>query len=464
MHVELISPPYEDLFGLVKKASPLDPPLGLAYIAALLEKNGIKVGIIDCEAEKLSIKQTVEEIKARSPDIIGFTTTTPTMPEIYEISELVRKTNEEIVLVAGGPHATAEPTRTLTESEINVVVRMEGEETIIELVKTIEENGNLKEVGGISYKKRNRVYHNPDREPVKDLDLIPFPARHLLNIRNYIPAAYTGTKDSIYTSIMATRGCYYKCIFCGQSSIFKGVRFRSAKNVVDEIEEVIDEYGVDTLEFMDATFVANPKFVMEVCNEILNRKIYVRWAATGRVNIIGEKLLKKMREAGCIHIYYGIESGNQRILDFMKKNITLEQARKSVRETKKAGISTTASFILGLPTETRETIEESINFAIKLDPTYASFSIATPYPGTRFYEIAKREGFNISDWSEYKLARYGNPIYHPKDVSIEELKRTYSNAFRRFYFRPSYLLERLLEIKSPSELKHNLTLMKELIL
>lgn len=463
MRVELISPRYEEIYGIVKEAVGIDPPLGISYIASYLENHSINVGITDAQAENLSVKQTVTKIKKSSPDVVGINTATATMPDVYRLAEAIKELDNEVLVIVGGPHATALPTKTLEESKIDIAVRREGEETMLELVKTMENGGSLSKVAGISYKEKDKVAHTQDRRAIENLDSLPFPARHLLPMDKYSPAGYFAPKESRYTTMIATRGCQYKCIFCGQSTTFKGVRRRTPSNVLDEIEEVVQKYGVEYLEFMDSTFVSFPKLVKKICEGIIERNIDIKWSATGRVNLMTKDLLQAMKRAGCKRIYFGVESGNQHILELMRKRTTLDQIRKSIRLTRDAGISSIASFILGMPTETKETIEKTIQFAIDLEPDFATFSLATPFPGTEFYDIATDEGYDLTDWAKYKLARYGEPIYHPEGVSLDELKEMYSNVYKRFYFRPRHVFKKICGIRSLTELRHNIRITKSLL-
>ena len=241
---------------------------------------------------------------------------------------------------------------------------------------------------------------------------------------------------------MSSRGCPFQCIFCSSSRFFgKKYRTRTTKNVVDEMEYLVSEYKPRSIEFSDDEFTLNRKRVEEICDEIKSRGLDIGWACSSRVDTISRSLLKKMKRAGCFLIYYGIESGSQRILNFIKKGIRIDQIVKAVRWTKEAGIKALGSFIIGFPDETREEIEETIKFSKKLNLDYAQFSIATPYPGTELYQIAKRNGLLLTnDWSEYTAAR---PVMKMRKLSSEELLKIYREAYMKFYLSLKILLRNL---------------------
>ena len=217
---------------------------------------------------------------------------------------------------------------------------------------------------------------------------------------------------------------------------------------------MIKKYGTKVFFFEDSTFVFCTDLVKEMCEELIRRKLKIKWGATARVNLTNESLIRLMKKAGCRSLFYGVESGNQEILNKAKKGTTIRQIRKAIKVTKKVGIPIQASFIIGLPGETRKTILETIKFAIELDPDYVSFSLATPYPGTEFYNTALEEGYNFDDWDLFANARYGDPIYIPEGMTKKELKKLYALAYRRFYIRPKYIIKSLLNVRSLKEIMY----------
>jgi len=462
----LVVPPYEENYGFVKEVKMCEAPLGLAYMASYAEKQGYKVKLQDFDALSLEVKDIIPQIIQFSPNVVGITCTTALMGKIIRIIELIKQVDKNIIVVVGGPHVCALPKETLKISKADIAVVGEGEETIIDILKYVNKKIKLEDIKGIVYKNKGKIIFNKPRELIEDLDKIPFPARHLLRIDKYKAPFHLSASEEKFCNLIATRGCPYHCIFCGQSIVFKNkVRKRSVKNVVDEIEFLIKKYDVKTFFFEDSTFVVYTDFVEGVCKEIINRNLKIKWGCNGRVNLANKKLLQLMRKAGCMSVFYGVESGNQDILDRIKKATNLNQIKTSIMMTKKAGISVNASFILGLPGETKKTIEDTIRFAIALNPDFVSFSLATPYPGTEFYHIALKEGYNLDDWSVFENARYGEALYVPKGMTKKELKKLYSRAYKRFYLRPKYVLKTLSRIRSFSELtsyaKIGLSLLKK---
>lgn len=451
----LINAPTKGIYGMVQKASSPQPPLGLAYIAAYAEKSGYTVAVMDCDAEGIGIDGFKACLNKWQPNAIGFSTTTPTITTVIEMAQIAKNWDKNVVIIAGGAHATAMPLDTLERSNIDIIVRGEGEETIIRILRSFKGACKLDDIAGISYKHGSRIISNPDADLIKDIDKLPFPARHLLPARKYSASYYLGSYGETYANIIATRGCPYQCTFCGQDIIFKHkVRIRSAESIIKEIQMVKDEYGIKLFSFEDSTFVAEPDLVRDICRQIVELKMGIRWGAMGRANLADESLYREMKKAGCILLCYGAESGNQEILDRSRKKVTLKEIKDAVSLAKRIGIPVNTSFILGLPGETKESMRQTIRFALELDADYSSFSLATPYPGTEFYTIAQEEGTDLSDWSRFRLARYQEPLYVPKDVTAEDLKAQYKLAYKKFYLRPSYIIRSLAKIKSVSDLKH----------
>lgn len=453
----LVNAPTKGIYGALEKLSAPRPPLGLAYVAAYAKANGYAVRVLDCDAEQVTMDGFKALLNRLQPKAAGFSTTTPVITTVIEMTDAVKEWNNSVVVIAGGSHATALPAETLKKSRIDIVVRGEGEETTVDILKSLDGETGLKEIKGISYRENGAIISNPDRELIPDIDALPPAARDLLPAEKYKATYYLGSYGEKFANIIATRGCPYKCIFCGQEIIFKHkVRTRSPKSVVDELEKVYDDFGIKLFCFEDSTFTADTGLVRKICEEISLRRLNIKWGAMGRANLANESLYRLMHSAGCVFLWYGIESGSQPILDSISKNITLDQVRQAVGIAKKARIPVYTSFILGLPGETKETIKETIDFAVELDADYATFSLATPYPGTGFYDIAIKEGAELSDWSRFRFARYAEPLYVPKGLSAEELKFYHRLAYKKFYMRPRYMLKSLSKIKSAGDFVHKI--------
>lgn len=453
----LVSAPAENIYGMVQKASGFQPPLGLAYVAGYAQAKGYTVKILDCDAQKITVDGFRALLNQFKPKTVGFSSTTPVITTIMEMADIVKAWDNHVTIIAGGAHASALPEETLRMSRIDIVVRGEGEKATVDILEAFAGKISLEGISGISFREGNNIISTADRELIADIDELPFPARDLLPMHKYKASYYLGSYGEKFASIIATRGCPYQCIFCGQDIIFKHtVRIRSAKSIVEEIEETHKKFGINLFCFEDSTFTAVPELVEEICEEISSRHLDIRWGAMGRANLADENLYRIMKNAGCILLCYGLESGNQRILESIKKNITLQQARTAVKLAKKMGIPVNTSFVLGLPGETKDTIVETIDFAVELDADYASFSLATPYPGTEFYTVAMKEGVDLSDWSRFRLARYQEPLYIPQGFTAGELKSYYKLAYKKFYMRPGYIIKSLAKIKSVADLAHKI--------
>ncbi|MEM1659073.1 MAG: radical SAM protein [Candidatus Jordarchaeales archaeon] len=386
-------------------------PLGLTYIAAVIEKNGFEVEVLDLLVSMYSDDKVTRKVEEYKPEVVGVNSVTMNYPIASKILKLVKKVNEDIITVIGGPHVTFSDVRTLEESPwIDVVVRGEGEYTMLDIVK----GRDFKDIDGITYREDGEIVRNRDRKLIENLDELPFPARHLLPLSKYI-AYHSGC------SLITGRGCPHRCIFCvGSKMMGRRVRLRNPKLVVDEIEEVLG-YGFNEIVFEDDTFTLNHKHAFAICDEIISRGLKFKWCANARVDTVTRELLEKMKEAGCHFIMFGTESGNQDILDKCKKRITVEEIREAVKMTKELGIGVLSSFILGLPGETKETIAQTMKFAEELGPFYG-FHLLAPFPGTEVRERANELGIIIltDNWLKYDANR---AVAHTQAVSAEYLNK-----------------------------------------
>jgi len=353
--------------------------------------------------------------------------------------ETVKRACPNAVTIMGGPHVTFLPSETLMKcQQLDIVCVGEGERTIRELAQAVEGKASLSSVRGIVYRSGNRIAETLPQPLIDDLDSLPFPARHLLPMNRYTVLRKKATIGHVITS----RGCPFNCIFCASSLLFgRKFRARSPRNVIDEVEEVVSDYNPDTLEFTDDLFTLDHRRVEAICDEMKNRRLDVPWACSSRVDTISRELLLKMREAGCVFIYFGVESGSQRTLNQMRKGITISQIENAVRWAKEIGIEALASFIIGWPGETIDDVENTLEFAKRLDTDYAQFSFATPYPGTELYNLAKNQKLLLTDnWSEYTA---GRPVIYTGEYPVEDLPKLLLHAYKSFYLTPRMILRNL---------------------
>ncbi|MGB8312403.1 MAG: radical SAM protein [Halobacteriota archaeon] len=435
MEVLLVNPPeiqskYKEFLGLTA------PPLGLAYIAAVLEENSIKVKILDAPALNMDYYKYRKAVSKLNVDVLGVQTTTPTINQALQVAQITKEEQSDCVITLGGYHATFMPNQILRQNDfVDIIVRNEGEYTTLDVVNAIENDKPLKNIDGINYRDGNILIETPQRPPIENLDALPFPARHLLPMDQYM---IFGRKQQLATMI-CSRGCPMGCSFCASSAMHgRRARFRSPENAVDELEQIVDAFRVNMIGFMDDTFTLYPNWVNKFCELIAKRDVDVTWGCTARVDRMGKQLLNRMKEAGCRTLLLGVESGNQGILNNVQKGATIDQARQTFKLARDIGMHTIASMTVGLPGETKVTADETMNFTRRVNPDYAIFSLATPYPGTKFFDLAEKMGLiKVKDWTHFNLIM---PVLETTEFSLDELRAMQTKAFRDFYMRPGYVL------------------------
>ncbi|MBE6498277.1 MAG: radical SAM protein [Methanobrevibacter sp.] len=438
MKVTFLNPPQTN--SKYKFLGVVAPSLGIGYMAAVLEQHNIDVDVLDASALELTYEEIGEEILKRNPDIVSISALTPTIGVALDSADKIKQVKPDTIVVLGGYHPTFEYKSVLEEESVDVVVRGEGEYTLLELVRTIENNGDLFNVEGLAFHDENdgSLIVTPDRPIIENLDELPFPAFHLFPMEKYRILNITTNVATIIT----TRGCPMQCSFCSSAALHgHKLRRRSVENVVNEIEMRLMEQNIDTIAFMDDTFTLNKRFVKEFCSEIKKRDLKFWWGCTSRVDTLDRDLLQTMKDAGCITIFIGVESADQQMLEKMNKNITVSKTENAFKLAREVGIRSIASCVIGMPEDTIKSMKQTIKFVKKLNPNYALYSLATPYPGTRFYnETFKKNLINIKDWSKYTLI---NPVLKTVDCSSEELRKIQKKAFIGFYLRPNYLIRQV---------------------
>ena len=437
-HVTLVNPPSP-------RGSAVHLPLavlGLGYLAAVLEKNHYEVDVIDFPALKLSDEDFRSEISKRQPNIVGVTSSTLTYKCALRVAKIAKEACPNCLTILGGIHATFWDDKALEECpELDVVVRREGENTLLELVQRIEAGKSYYDVIGTTCRKGGKITRNPDRPPIENLDELPFPALHLWpmeRIRKY--------EDIFY--IMSSRGCAYWCEFCSTVRMHgRKYRARSPKNVVDELEHLHETYGATQFTFADDVFTLDRVRTEEICKEIKKRKLKITWSCGTRVDMITKELLITMKDAGCMAVWFGVESGTQQVLDEMRKGITPGQTMKIFGLLREVGLMPVPNVVLGFPGETKESVWRTIKFAEKISPDYiCCYDVATPFPGTPMYDLVKEKGWlKITDFDQYDIT---TPIFETPWLSMKELAEIRAKAFRHFYLRPTYILR--MYTKGPS--------------
>jgi anaerobic magnesium-protoporphyrin IX monomethyl ester cyclase len=441
MDILLVNPPPRQ----IQREDIIVPPLGLAYIASLLETSGHRVEIIDAFALQQTWEIFETGIKDRTPDIIGLSGMTPVIDNTIRAAGICRKYCR--YLVAGGPHVTVFVQKIFQQiPELDFAVYGEGEYTFLELANALEKGADLSGIKGLA----TREGVNQPRELSKTLDAMPFPAKHLLPTDCY---RYPFAKNGRVTTMFTSRGCPYHCKFCDKSVFGSIWRLRSAKNVVDEIEEIVNEYKIHYIVIYDDLFTVNKGRVIEICKDILQRDLNVKWKCEGRVDLVDEDALKWMKKAGCSMIAYGVESGNQKSLDYLNKKITIQQIEQAFEMTRRAGIKTMSYFILGIPVETFDEALHTIDFAKKIKTDFAQFSILSPFPGTELYDEAVSKGLYREISAQNPMDKdLKRPVIISENWSENQLKEIVKIAHRRFYLTPGYVARKLTEIRNFKQL------------
>lgn len=471
--VALVNPPidFNLALGKIKKiaSSTKMIPLGIAYVAASVKQAGYPVEIIDSYAEDLSINETIDRLIASKANVIGFSVVTPTVPIVLEIAKQIRERhkNKDLIMVGGGAHCNIMPDNILESKLIDIVVRREGEETFVDVLKTIQNKADLSLVKGISYCENNQFIHNPDREFVQDLETLPYPAYDLLKMHLYSAPPHWLVAEPAYQMI-TSRGCPFQCTFCGIKALGKSMRYRGVENVVDEIELLIKKYSAKEIMFVDTTFPLSRENGVEFCREILKRGLEkkIKWVTETRVDVINLELLLLMKQAGCRVIGLGLETGSPRTLKRIKKGTTLDQAREAVQNCKSAGIDVYASFIIGIPGEKIDDIKQTIEFIKTLPLDFPKVNLLVPYPGSEIYEEVVQKHPEIKkEWE--KFTSFGSmtknePIYVPDGISSEEITKLHKAAYKAIYLRPGFLFNHLKKMNSWINIKKYLQIIQPL--
>jgi len=445
LKIQFIIPPMslEQRYGKFKDMGTLYPPLGLASIAAIAELKGHNVKVTDCEALEYTIDDIKREVTEFQPDFVGMPTFATNIDICHTLAQMIKEINPEAKIMLGGAHTSLFVKHALEPNYVDFGIQSEAEIVFDDFLNAIDENTELSQVKGLAYKDKNgQVQINPKQSLFPDLNQFPLPARHLFPMKKYHSAANLRGKRTL--NIMTSRGCPYRCTYCSSPQIFgQSFRYLSTENVIKEMKELVDVYGSDSIQFYDETFTVNRKRVIELCDAIITEGLNkIKWSCFTRVNIVDEELLKKMKEAGCYLILFGVETAVPKLVDVVKKDITLEQSRKAFKMCRELGIQTWGLFILGLPGETEEDSWTTINFAIELDPDYVQFTAFMPWPGTAIYEIAKEKGVIINE-NLRDYTAWDKIVYKPTpDRDPEEVASTIKKAYRAYYLRPKFMVRK----------------------
>ncbi|MFN7976344.1 MAG: radical SAM protein [Acidobacteriota bacterium] len=426
-------------------AAPRMPPINIMMLAAVLRNNGFEVQIYDAENRPLEADDLARRAVDWGARYVGLSTVTPTIHKASEVARAVKALDPTVVTIAGGVHASAVPDETMAVMpEFDVMVRGEGEETLLELLSVMEGNAGadsttgLEKVDGISFRRGGEVIKNRRRAGIEDLDKIPYPAWDMLDgMPHYYRPAAVAYRQLPSTILITSRGCPAHCVFCGSRNVYgTTARCHSPEYVLGMIDTLQDRYGVKDFAIYDDTFLTYPERVHRICDALIASGKNITWSAYSRVDTIYPDLVLKMKAAGCWLINFGVESGSQRILDLIRKEVTLEQIHRALQTTRDAGIRCRGFFMVGHPGETEETMKETVGFLNRLPLDDFHVTFFTPLPGSPSWKMAPQYGQMETDWSKLTVMK---PTYFPHGLDEQILRKYQRYAYRSFYFSPKRL-------------------------
>ncbi len=451
MRLTLVLPPF-DLINAYSAGTGIKrgnlPPLGVGYLASAAVKAGHEVNFVDPAIKGLGVDGTAAEVLERRPDVVGISCTTKLAGPAYALAEAVKKAAPAVKVIMGGPHVTSFYGQVLREcAYLDVVVPGEGELVLPRLLTALEQGTSLADVQGIIYTDTEGVIRATEKAPpITNLDAMVFPLRSIYQQDAYIPLPNQYHRLPV-TTIITARGCSYgKCKFCYQGGEYApSYRRRSPENVLEEVKELVRDYGIRELIFWDDNFCINYPWIRRFCDLLDEARIRITWTVQGRVNSVSLEMLKRMAKSGCYSVYYGLESGSQFLLDSIQKGITLEQSRNAVRWARKAGMEIRGSVIFGLPFDTPELAQQTLRFVCELNVDWLIFYPYHIKVGTPLAAIAAQEGVILQEADDMMV-----PSYVPKGYrDVDHLAETVKSAYRRYYLRPRYILRTLWRMRDP---------------
>jgi len=467
MNILLIYPPKDNLIftavpEFINKARGFFPPLGLLYLASYLNKySDHNVTILDTQVEGLTYEDIKKKIIDIKPDLVGVHALTNFLVDALNMVKITKEVSRDIITVIGGPHLSLYPEETLSFNKVDYIVIGEAERSFMKLVNNISSGDKNFDIEGVGYKNNGQLVINRTPGFIANLDELPIPERTMVPYQKYY---YVLSKSRPVTTMITSRGCPYRCAFCHESnSTFREV---SPKNVITEIQKCLD-LDIKEIFILDDTFTVNRAKVVEICEQIISKKLIFNWQARGRVDTVDKGLLLLMKKAGCNRISFGVESGSQKIIDKLEKGIKLEQIHEVFRYAKEARLTTLADFMFGSPDEGRGDIKKSVDLMKKIAPDYIQLSITTPYPGTKLYRIAQEKGLISGDpWNDFARNPSGSfipPIWE-ENLSRDEITALVNSAYKSYYLTPKFIFKNVFNITTiknlPSKVGAFLRLLK----
>ncbi|HDM23354.1 cobalamin-binding protein [archaeon] len=450
----LLIEPFKKYWPLIGEST--SPPLGLLYLASYVRENSDHdIKVIDCQVNRMKLDKLESIIEREAPDVVGVGSITPYVYDAVRVFELAKEIDEGIVTVAGGPHFTFTVEESLRDFKcIDVIVRGEGEITLLELLNSLEKNGfntkSLKKIKGISFRLNGKPVSTSDRPLIKNVDSIPWPAYDMVPMRRYRFVVF-GEK---YTMILGSRGCPFRCRFCSEWRFWRGCwRPRNPVNIVDEMEFLHEKYGKEIFWFADDTFNVNGERIEAFCRELMERGLDFKWYYEGRIDYLLKyrRLLPLMEKTGNIWVLLGVEGASDHELKYYRKELSIEQIKKAFKLLKRHNIISQAMFVIGHRKETRESIMAKVKLSKKIGADFTIFTMLTPFPGSDIYEEAKRNGWiEVYDYSKYDMLHAVMPT---ETLSRNELQKLFNEAYRKVY---GGIMQRLTGIFSRNPWKRKL--------
>jgi anaerobic magnesium-protoporphyrin IX monomethyl ester cyclase len=444
--ITLIDLPFNHIEGkFASKAVYTEPPLGVTYLASFLrqkfDRRDLEVRLLDAAILQLDLRGVLDYVLEENPEIVGLSTVTLTAAFAKKLIEGIKARKPDTFVVVGGHHPSALPEDLLPGADAAVIG--EGEATLGELVEARLGGTDWSSVAGIAYARDGEHVRTEPRPYIENLDAVPFPARDLLPMHKYFHQYPYRTRTKFYATMVTSRGCPYNCTFCGVKNLWsRKVRYRSVENCLAEVDELYNRYHVSCIQLYDDCFTVNRKRVMEFCHGLIERKYDLKWGCFARCNNVDREMLGTLKQAGCVELQIGVESGDEAVLKGIDKELKIDTIRHAFRITKEAGLNTKAFFMIGNPGETPETIRKTIDLAKELEPTYAMFSVLIPFPGIPTYDEYKARGFiKTFDWSKYNW--YSDPVFETDTLSAKDMVALRRRAEMEFYLRPRRVLKHL---------------------
>ncbi len=451
--VLFVNPYPESAYGI--NEGTVEPPIGIGYLAAVAEEKGVSCRIIDANVLQMKKEGVFSQIQSDMPAIVGISVNLYSYQDVLQLTRQIKKEFPDIVILWGGPTPSSTPLKVMEESMADAVVAGEGEDTFAEIIGRYKEKKPLfAGVKGVYYRDSGKVIANGPRDFIKDINRLSFPAYHLFpDLNNYKMKARKRPVAPLITS----RGCFYQCVFCSKD-VFKNMcRMRSSESVIQEVDVLVKKYGVKQIDILDDNFTSDKKRTEQILDLLIERHydLCINLQTGVRTENLDENIIRKMKKAKIWKMGIGVESGDPVVLKKIKKHLDLRRVLEVTRMAKKMGIEVYGFFIIGLPGDTAESMQKTIDFAIKMNPNIANFCIAIPFPGTELYETIKREGrFLINVDDGIKTGFYANEVFYElPGMDKEVILKYYKKAMRDFYARPGKIFELLAAIRSKDELK-----------